>query len=176
MNQVELLSSRWATTGATGQRATRENKLLAPLGVKRTFDEPGNEHLEPLGNEHTLACNTDNKPRSGGDTGIKSIVKHVVKPIVKHRKGAKPHNARSCPSQCPKECTVCIRKDSEEGKLDCLCCSVETVDKGNHSDKHLLMHPSNVEKHQRLCFMRSTGCKACSCELCVGHVPEERKQ
>jgi len=95
MNQLQLLSPGWAAR-ATGQTATRENKLLPMIGVKRTFDELGNEHLEHLGIAHTLACGTDNngdvlvEPRSGGDAGIKSTVK--------------PHMPAHIPTnQCPEE-------------------------------------------------------------------------
>ena len=58
-----------------------DNKQLAVFtGVKRSFNALGNEHLEPLGNEHTLACNTDNngdvpvEPRSGGELVMQALV------------------------------------------------------------------------------------------------------
>jgi len=94
MNQLQLLSPGRAA-GATRWAATTGNKLLAVIGMKRSFDTIGNEHLKPLGNGHTLVCDTDNngdvhvEPRSGGDASIKSIVKSKLKSIVKRAKGVK---------------------------------------------------------------------------------------
>jgi len=103
-----------------------DNKQLAVFtGVKRSFNALGNEHLEPLGNEHTLACNTDNngdvpvEPRSGGDAGIKSIVKR----------------AKLVPRQCTKECTVCIRKEEKEDQLDCVYCVAQSKAKQQQEAK-----------------------------------------
>jgi len=43
MNQFQVLSPRWAARATTRQAATQENKLLAVIGIKRTFDKLGNE-------------------------------------------------------------------------------------------------------------------------------------
>jgi len=76
----------------------------------------------------------------------------------------------------PVHALINAQKCAEEGQPDCLCCSFEKTDKGNHADKCLLKPQPDVNKHQHMSFMRCKGHKACFCELCVDHVSKGRKK